>query len=268
MCQARTTDKLLKQLLDEHDLCLLSNALTPEEFKPGMVVTVSKVRSGQRPVRRPFDAVFTSDYEGAITEARYKPILLAQSSGTLTAEIVAKAAGALGPVDPGAFRAALEASGARTFDIGLGDARRATIDDHEVGKHLRTVSLTDHGRELLEDGNDFFLIRSVITAAEVFISGGETHATALEAELKALLEGKSSLSMSSAAQISMSPLDAEMVIGFSASEIIEHPNGGYTLNGLTAPLRKLDDGPALAEPAPAAIFSNDGQEPIGAIALA
>ena len=256
MCQQRATDQLLRRLLDEHDLCLLANALTPAELAPGMVVTVSRVRAGNRPIRRPFGAVFTPDIAPVLTRAAYVPIKLGRSSSALTAELVAKAAGTLGPITPTDFRAALD----------FGDARRASLDDHQIGRHLRTAAYTDLGRELYEDGNQFYLIRTVITAAEVLISGGQERAASLLAELKPILEGKAYLAQHGEAQISMSPIDEEMVVGFSASEIIDHPNGGFTLNGLTEPLRQLDDGPSTAKPAPAETFSLDGEEPITSIA--
>lgn len=266
MCRQRATSKLLQQLLDEHDLCLLTNALTTKEIFPGTVVTRATFRPEDRPVRRPFDAIYTPPFPGMVTKARYRPITLARSNGELSAELIAKVAGQLGEaIGISEFQSALETSGARTFDISLGDARRADIDTHAVEDHLRTVALTDRGRELYDEGQEFYLIRRTVIAAEVAISGGSEAASSLFVKLAGLLDGKASITRRGQAEIVMGSLAEAMVVGFSASRIIDHPAGGFTLQGLTKPRLLLDEEDDRLESASATTFGDGSGEPLAAL---
>jgi hypothetical protein len=220
MCGSDTTDPLARTLFKEHRLILVSTAFLRSELAPGKVVVTYPSGMNRSPVVYPLDSIVEVTPSMPVIEAPFHIFTLTERSRAVEASIALEAAGILGDsIDIKGLEAALQASGARKFQISLLGPVRADLDLSVVEQALRSTKLSATGLDLYERGCGLHLVVRTIAANKVSLEADAALDLAALLKVAPFGDGKAKASLKSARVIAMQRMESEMVVGFGALRI-------------------------------------------------
>lgn len=225
LCRRDSIDPLATLLFKEYDLSLVKTARAQEELFPGTIVRTFPKDQNRHPAIDSWDNLFSPSLTGKVKEARFSPVQFTKS-GTLTSEIIAELSMISGASAEGVaeLKAALEKSGARSFQIDLSGGIRRYLDESLVEAFLPSVTMTDNAKRYYDEGQKLFFVKETVSATSAVVTSGSDLSACLEAigAVPAAAKGRlqASLGKASTHSLVFSMSEANMVIGFRALALV------------------------------------------------